>query len=254
MKRSLSSYLTALFAILVFVVVHLLISRKALSIYWSQVVQMGCIMAISSLGLNIIYGFNGQFSLGHIGFYAIGAYASALITKDWQTHWSGSKVGALSFLLAFEISLTVTIAAAALFRIGIVRRRVQEWLSEYVSNFEASFSSTLVALFLLAIAVAAGGGIGWLLWKILPGLLGSILNTLSPKFAQGVVFFLALLVGAILAAMVGLLVGMPLLKLTSDYFGIATFGFAIMVFYALQNADEPPGLLCQRRLPMYAML
>ncbi len=40
-------------------------------------------MAIVSLGLNLIYGFNGQFSLGQWGFYAIGAYAAADITYRW---------------------------------------------------------------------------------------------------------------------------------------------------------------------------
>jgi branched-chain amino acid transport system permease protein len=40
-----------------------------------------------------------------------------------------------------------------------------------------------------------------------------------------------------MAAMVSYLVGMPLLRLGSDYFGIATLGFAIMVYTALQNSD-----------------
>ena len=37
-------------------------------------------MIIASLGLNVIYGYTGQFSLGHAAFYGIGAYASALLT------------------------------------------------------------------------------------------------------------------------------------------------------------------------------
>uniref|UniRef100_A0A7V3PSW4 Branched-chain amino acid ABC transporter permease n=1 Tax=candidate division WOR-3 bacterium TaxID=2052148 RepID=A0A7V3PSW4_UNCW3 len=37
-------------------------------------------MAISALGLNLIYGYTGQFSLGHAAFFGIGAYTSALIT------------------------------------------------------------------------------------------------------------------------------------------------------------------------------
>ena len=57
--------------------------------YWYQVIQLAALTAISALGLNLIYGFNGQFSLGHIGFYAIGAYGSALITKDFTSKWSG---------------------------------------------------------------------------------------------------------------------------------------------------------------------
>ena len=40
-----------------------------------------------------------------------------------------------------------------------------------------------------------------------------------------------------MAALVAYLVGLPLLRLGSDYFGIATLGFAIMVYTALQNSD-----------------
>ena len=58
-------------------------SGELISVYWYQVIQIAALTAISALGLNLIYGFNGQFSLGHMGFYAIGAYGSALITKDF---------------------------------------------------------------------------------------------------------------------------------------------------------------------------
>ena len=42
-----------------------------------------CAMAMVVLGLNLIYGFNGQFSLGQWGFYGIGAYAAADVTYRW---------------------------------------------------------------------------------------------------------------------------------------------------------------------------
>ncbi|MCE9680702.1 hypothetical protein LZP69_16410, partial [Shewanella sp. AS1] len=40
--------------------------------------------AMVVLGLNLIYGFNGQFSLAQWGFYGIGAYAAADITFRWH--------------------------------------------------------------------------------------------------------------------------------------------------------------------------
>ena len=40
-------------------------------------------MTMVALGLNLIYGFNGQFSLGQWGFYGIGAYTAADITFRW---------------------------------------------------------------------------------------------------------------------------------------------------------------------------
>ena len=48
--------------------------------YVEQIILYALIMIIASLGLNVIYGYTGQFSLGHAAFYGIGAYASALAT------------------------------------------------------------------------------------------------------------------------------------------------------------------------------
>src|SRR4030043_1288778 len=40
-------------------------------------------MAMIALGLNLIYGVNGQFSLAQWGFYGVGAYCSADNTSRW---------------------------------------------------------------------------------------------------------------------------------------------------------------------------
>src|SRR6266566_4393389 len=40
---------------------------------------LALIYAIAILGLNLLTGFNGQFSLGHSAFYAIGAYTAAIL-------------------------------------------------------------------------------------------------------------------------------------------------------------------------------
>lgn len=42
------------------------------------------IYAIALLGLNILTGFNGQFSLGHGAFYAVGAYTGAIMMDRWS--------------------------------------------------------------------------------------------------------------------------------------------------------------------------
>ena len=43
-----------------------------------------CIYAIALMGLNLLTGYNGQFSLGHGAFYAIGAYISAIMMDRWS--------------------------------------------------------------------------------------------------------------------------------------------------------------------------
>ena len=48
-----------------------------------QFTQVG-IYAIALLGLNMLTGYNGQISLGHGAFYAVGAYTAAIMIDRWQ--------------------------------------------------------------------------------------------------------------------------------------------------------------------------
>ncbi len=48
---------------------------------------MVLVYAIALLGLNLLIGFNGQISLGHGAFYAIGAYAAAIATMHGGLAW-----------------------------------------------------------------------------------------------------------------------------------------------------------------------
>ena len=47
------------------------------------------VYAVAILGLNILTGFNGQFSLGHGAFYAFGAYTSAILMTNYGVpYWA----------------------------------------------------------------------------------------------------------------------------------------------------------------------
>jgi branched-chain amino acid transport system permease protein len=65
------------------------------------------VYAIAVLGLNILTGYNGQISLGHGAFYAIGAYAAAILMERaglpyWATlPLAGAVCFALGFLMGF---------------------------------------------------------------------------------------------------------------------------------------------------------
>lgn len=137
-KGPLILHLSILF--LVFLGIHGLIRAGIINPYWEQIIQYALIVCISSLGLNIIYGYTGQFSLGHVAFFGIGAYTSALITKSLETE-----------------------------------------------NY--------------------------------------------------LIFVGAILAGAVVAGLVAFLIGLPILRLRSDYLGIATLGFGIMVKVAMDNLD-----------------
>ncbi len=228
---------TLLVAVAIYVGVWYAGSSGLLNAYWYQVVQIAAFTAISALGLNLIYGFNGQFSLGHIGFYAIGAYGSALVTKDYLAKWSGSQVGGLSWMLAGILGVIIVMALIRLARFGRINARVRAFLGADLKQHELGTIVVLVDLVLVALTLALGTVCAWALQRALGWALGALFGALSPAVAQVVVFAIALLAGASLAAVVAYLIGMALLRLGSDYFGIATLGFAIMIYTALQSSD-----------------
>lgn len=133
-----------LVAVVIFIAVasliHVLIVAEVINPYWELIIQYACLVTIAGLGLNIIYGLNGQFSLGHVAFYGLGAYSAAMITKGLQ--WDNPA--------------------------GFV------------------------------VAIVSGGAV---------------------------------------AATIAFLIGLPILRLRSDYLGIATLGFGIIVKVAFDNSD-----------------
>lgn len=80
--------------------------------FWELNIILICINIILAVSLNLINGYTGQFSIGHAGFMAVGAYTGAVITV---------KLG-----LPFELGLVVaTIAAGFLgFLIGLPTLRL----------------------------------------------------------------------------------------------------------------------------------
>jgi len=52
--------------------------------YHQHVVIMAGIFTILALSLNLLLGYTGQLSLGHAGFFGIGAYTAALLALSWE--------------------------------------------------------------------------------------------------------------------------------------------------------------------------
>lgn len=63
--------------------------------------------AIAVLGLNILTGYNGQFSLGHGAFYAIGAYTAAILMEQGGLayYWTIPAAGAVCLVAGFLFGL-----------------------------------------------------------------------------------------------------------------------------------------------------
>jgi branched-chain amino acid transport system permease protein len=201
-------------AIGLFAVVQVLISTQLLSTYWATILQRACYMAIVSLGLNLIYGFNGQFSLGQWGFYAIGAYAGADITWRWAR-------GDMAGLAVVAATIVLVITAMAIRGKGLPQR---------------------IGLGLLGLLL-----VGWIVHWIAQGTANPwtyLLNvsnviTFLPDFVSNQLALLAaVFFGGTLAALVSYLFGLPVLKMGGDYFGIATLGFTMVVKVLADNADS----------------
>lgn len=172
-----------------------------------------CTMAMVALGLNLIYGFNGQFSLGQWGFYGIGAYAAADITWRWTNNDARGLTG---------VAIGATLVAVAIFG---VRRLIARYKGMPVmSAFTLYLIGTIVACALtMLIAGALDPALKPLFGtKDAPGIFAS-------EWALQIVFFFAVLLAGIVAAEISFLFGLPVLTLGSDYFGIATLGFTIVI-------------------------
>lgn len=74
--------------ILIYVIVQALIMVGIVDDYYQILLVMICLNIILSVSLNLITGFTGQFSLGHAGFMAIGAYVCGYITVTVEQEFS----------------------------------------------------------------------------------------------------------------------------------------------------------------------
>ncbi|MDA1310461.1 MAG: branched-chain amino acid ABC transporter permease [Proteobacteria bacterium] len=65
------------------------------------------VYAIAVLGLNLLTGYNGQFSLGHSAFYALGAYTTAILIDRYEVayYWTIIPAGVICFVAGFLFGL-----------------------------------------------------------------------------------------------------------------------------------------------------
>jgi branched-chain amino acid transport system ATP-binding protein/branched-chain amino acid transport system permease protein len=102
--------------------------------YVPFVLAMVALTTIVGVGLNILVGLTGQISLGHVGFYAIGAYTVAILTLKGISFWialplAGAIAGAIGLLLSLP-ALRVTGPYLAMVTIAfafIVQHLSIEW-------------------------------------------------------------------------------------------------------------------------------
>lgn len=144
-----------------------------LDVYILRVLNLCAINIVLALGLNLILGFTGQFSLGSAGFMAVGAYVAALLTMSPESK-------------AFNFFMEPIIAPLA--------------------NIQ---------------------------WPFIP----------------------ALIAAGLVSALVGLMIGAPVLRLRGDYLAIATLGFAEIIRVIFTNTQNiTNGALGLKGIPQYTNL
>lgn len=89
-------------AIAGFLLLQLAVTTGIISPYYEITLVTILINIILAVGLNLIIGFSGQFSLGHAGFMAIGAYTAGIITKYFPTY-TGLFLGILAGVILTSI-------------------------------------------------------------------------------------------------------------------------------------------------------
>ena len=180
-----------------------------------SILQMALVSAVMALGVNMQWGFAGLFSVGTMGFVALGGLAVVLVSADPVPQaWTA---GGPRILLALVFGAAVIGGAVVLWtrmRHGAVRT--------------LALLALLVAGFFLyreildpAVArvedfdPARAGNLGGLGWPVL----------------------LSWPVGGLLAAAAAWAIGKTALGLRSDYLAIATLGIAEIVIAVMKNED-----------------
>ena len=129
--------------------------------YWFTIVILCGINIILAVSLNLVNGFTGQFSIGHAGFMAVGAYTAALVTMGL-----GDNVSWVSFVAAsgfppeaiFPIGLALGGVAAAVagYLVGMPSLRLR---GDYLAIVTLGFGEIIRVVFMNMEAVGGASGL-----------------------------------------------------------------------------------------------
>lgn len=242
--------------------------------FWGRIVILVGINLTLAVSLQLINGIAGQFSLGHAGFMAVGAYAGgyAVTTFGDGPVAAGDTLpwmnpgGVAVFLLAFLVCVAaggaiLWAAAKAVALTGKIHTRLPGVLvwgllayvaaDLFVSSGQAVGSGGLGATAGISAGCdAAAAAFQKLLALGTPA--GAAVSGWVPEAVRKpVTLLVALLGGGVFAAVAGLVVGLPTLRLRGDYLAIATLGTAELIATAISNL-EPLGRATGLSVPGYA--
>ena len=159
MPRYLRNLIIALIVLAVLYGLDLVFQARVISPYYTRILMLSGISITAAVSLNLINGFTGQFSIGHAGFMAVGAYSSAYFSVNYGMKLADSLGGGM---LGWIIALTLATLIGALFAgiagllVGIPSLRLK---GDYLAIVTLGFGQIIV-VFLNNIE-AIGGARGY---------------------------------------------------------------------------------------------
>jgi branched-chain amino acid transport system permease protein len=173
------------------------------------------ISSIMALGVNIQWGYAGLFSVGTMGFVALGGVATVITSMPpVRESWPGGGLGVIGALL---IATAVIVVEIQLFkRMAAGRTRTLSMIALGIAGFflfRYVFDAAVESI--ESVNAASAGNIGGL----------------------GLPILVSWLVGGLLAAAAAWVIGKISLGLRSDYLAIATLGIAEIIIAVIKNED-----------------
>lgn len=133
--------------------------RKSFPPYYFRIVMLVGISVILSVSLNLVNGVTGQFSIGHAGFMALGAYTSAALTVYGQYRFLPALKDAGPMVQQGVLALSMlaggTCAAVAGIVVGLPSLRLR---GDYLAIVTLGFGEIIRVIILMIDAVGGAAG------------------------------------------------------------------------------------------------
>ena len=133
----------------------------AVNSYYLQVILFIGINVILAVSLNLINGYTGQFSLGHAGFMALGAYVSAYLSTEHSAGFfkalGGANTASVTLLFLGVLLVGGLAAAVAGLVVGVPSLRLK---GDYLAIVTLGFNQIIVVLIQNMEAVGGPRGYG----------------------------------------------------------------------------------------------
>ena len=147
---------TVIAFVLLYAIIKALYVMGILNTYYIQLIILVGINMVMTVSLGMVNGFTGQFSIGHAGFMAVGAYTSAMITTTWlHVSTANPWVGYPVFIVA--VLAGGLVAAGAGYLVGAPSLRLK---GDYLAIVTLSANELIHAILNATEAVGGPRGLG----------------------------------------------------------------------------------------------